>query len=56
MWILAADRDGELPNSPKALKKLCQLDEEPDIDAFVSLGWLTQRRQHGVSGGVKGAP
>ena len=49
IWILAADKDGEIPASPKILKKLCLLDTEPDIDAFVAGGWLSQRRQRGVT-------
>ena len=40
IWLLAADRDGEIPNSPKMIKTLCCLEHEPDLNAFVAIGIL----------------
>lgn len=52
IWILAADRNGELPNSPALIAKLCFMDTEPDLNLYVQLGFLehddtttTTRRQ-----------
>ena len=57
MWLLAADHDGVIPASPRIIQKLCHLDSEPDLQLFVSLGFLdgcgqidanvtSTRRQH----------
>ena len=40
MWVLAADKQGELPDDPKLIKKMCMLDEEPDIKKFIDLQLL----------------
>lgn len=42
IWIIAADNNGEVPANPKTLKKICQLDEEPNIENLVSLGLLAE--------------
>lgn len=41
MWILAADDDGAIPADAKVLRKLCQLDDLPDIKKFIDLQWLS---------------
>lgn len=41
IWILAADRDGQVPNDAFLLKKICMLDTEPSLDKFIELGLLT---------------
>ena len=41
LWIVAADNNGKIPNEPMVLKKICQLDEEPNISKFKDLGFLT---------------
>lgn len=41
LWIAAADTDGELPDSPAVLRKICQLDQEPNISKFIELGLVT---------------
>lgn len=52
MWILAADRDGELPADARLVAKLCYMDETPDLQLFISLGFLegdvtvTSQRRH----------
>ena len=40
IWILAADRDGEIPEDPAVVQKLCYLDSKPDLLNFVELGFL----------------
>jgi len=40
MWLLAADRNGVIPASPKLIQKLCYLESEPDLQAFISLGFI----------------
>lgn len=40
MWLLAADRNGLITSRAATIKKLCQLDSEPDIKKFISLGFL----------------
>jgi len=53
MWILAADNNGQIPDNPTLIKKLCYLEETPDLDFFVNQGLLDRdanvtptRRQH----------
>lgn len=40
MWLLAADRDGVIPASPELIQKLCFLDSEPDLQVFMSHGFI----------------
>lgn len=40
IWLLAADRDGEIPDCPILLRKLCFLDSEPDLQLLTSMGFL----------------
>jgi len=40
IWIAAADNGGELPADPIVIKKVCQLDSEPDIEKLVELQLL----------------
>ena len=40
MWIVASNKDGELPGNPSLLKKICLLDDEPNIVRFLDLGFL----------------
>lgn len=40
MWILAADKSGEIPDDPKFIQKMCMLDSTPDVHKFVELGFL----------------
>lgn len=41
MWVLAADRDGAIPDDARALQRLLGLDEPPDLPKFKELGFLT---------------
>lgn len=40
LWVAAADNDGFLPDSPAVLRKICQLDQEPNINKFIRLGLM----------------
>ena len=40
LWIAAADTDGVLPDDTKVLRKICQLDDEPNINKFIELGLI----------------
>jgi hypothetical protein len=40
IWIAAADNGGCLPKDPVVIKKICQLDNAPDIENFIRLGLI----------------
>ena len=40
MWMLAADKDGEIPNDPSMIQKLCFLDKIPNINKFIDLSFI----------------
>lgn len=40
IWILAADRDGKIPNDANLIRKMCQLDDQPNIIKFTDLGFI----------------
>jgi len=40
LWIAAADNGGNIPANPRVLKKICLLDEEPNIEKLINLGFL----------------
>lgn len=40
MWIAAADENGELPDDPMVIKKICQLDDIPNLSKFNKLGLI----------------
>ena len=49
-WMVAADRDGLIPNDPNLLQKVCHLDTVPDVKSFIDKGFLdnqmsTERRE-----------
>lgn len=46
LWIVAADKDGTLPtDNPKILRKIAQLDEDPNIQNFIDLGFFAANCQ-----------
>jgi len=49
IWLLAADRDGEIPDEPKVLQKLCMLDSEPNLEVFAKQGFISGWRQGDVN-------
>lgn len=40
IWLLAADHDGVIPASKDVIRKLCFMDDEPDIELFIELGFI----------------
>jgi hypothetical protein len=40
IWLLAADHNGVIPASPSIIKKLCHMDTEPDLNLFISQGFI----------------
>lgn len=48
LWLLAADHDGKIPDDPMTLQKLCFMSKKPDLELFISLGFIDKRRQGGV--------
>ena len=40
IWLLAADSNGEIPDDPRLLQKLCFMDKPPNIEKFINLGFL----------------
>lgn len=45
IWILAADKKGEIPDCAKTIQKMCMLDKEPNINKFIELGFMTSTCQ-----------
>jgi len=49
IWMLAAERNGKVPDDPLMILKLCNLDVKPDLERFLSLQLLekvgTRRRR-----------
>jgi len=41
IWILAADKKGVIPDSPKMIQRMAMLDTKPNINKFIELGFLT---------------
>lgn len=41
IWILAADKKGHIPDSPKMIQRMAMLDKLPNINRFIELGFLT---------------
>lgn len=40
IWILAAERSGQIPTDPRVLRKIAMLDDEPNLKKFKELGFL----------------
>jgi len=40
IWILAADQDGRIPADARLVRKLCYMDDDPNLERFVALGFL----------------
>jgi len=53
--LLAADHDGVIPASPVIIKKLCHMDTEPDIELFVTLGFIEHDASMASGGRQPGA-
>lgn len=48
IWIIAADKGGEIPGDSNIIRKVCLLDEVPNINKFIELGFLTTERKPDV--------
>lgn len=55
MWLLAADREGEIPSDPAAIRKMAGTESDPDVALFQELGFIEKdakvspkRRQRGA--------
>ena len=40
IWLVAADKGGEVPADPAILRKICQLDEPPNVKKFMELDFV----------------
>jgi hypothetical protein len=40
IWLLAADRGGVIPASPEVIRKLCYLDNDPDLNLLIEKGFI----------------
>jgi hypothetical protein len=56
IWLLAADRDGQVPDDAKLIQQLCHMTNKPDLKLFRTKGFLIAdanvtptRRQLGVN-------
>ncbi len=41
IWIVAADKNGEIPSDPTLLMKICMLDKKPNVNKFIELGLMS---------------
>lgn len=40
IWLLAADKSGEVPDSPNLIMRMAMLDSEPNTTKFIELGFM----------------
>ena len=40
LWLLAADKEGKIPQDPKLIQKLCFMTTEPKLNKFIELGFI----------------
>ena len=40
IWMLAADRDGEIPADPVVVQRLCHMSSKPNIEMFIEQGFI----------------
>lgn len=43
LWIVAADNGGCVPGDKRVLRKIAMLDDEPDVEKFIKLGFIEPR-------------
>ena len=41
IWLLAADKDGLIPDSPALIQKLCLLSKPPNLNKFIGLDFVS---------------
>lgn len=42
IWVIAADKGGEIPSDAKILQRVCGLDAAPDLFKFIEIGLLEE--------------
>ena len=47
MWIAAADKKGRIPDDADLIRKICMLDDAPNLSKFIDLGYLVSDGCHG---------
>ena len=40
IWLLAADKGGKVPDSPKTIQRLCYMDKPPNLQLYEKLGFI----------------
>ena len=53
IWLIAADKNGQIPSDPTILRKICQLDEAPNVNKFIELEFM---ESDGSQGGATVTP
>ena len=53
IWILAADKNGVIPDSSKMIQRMAMLDSKPNINKFIELGFLSTTCQPDDNQGIK---
>lgn len=48
IWMLAADKNGHIPSSPELIRKLCFMNDTPNMEMFDKHGFLDGWRQDDV--------
>ena len=56
IWILAADKDGTIPDSPKMIQRMAMLDSKPNLSKFIDLGFMTTTCQPDGNHEIKPCP
>jgi len=56
IWILAADKSGSIPDSPRLIQRMAMLDDPPNINKFIELKFLTPTRQPDDNQAVTACP
>jgi len=46
IWIIAADKKGIIPDDVRIIQKICMLDNAPNVNKFIELGFLTSNGCH----------
>lgn len=50
IWLLAADKDGVVPDSKELIKKLCFMSGTPNLNKFIDLGFIENGRRQNDAG------
>ena len=52
MWMLAADKNGRIPDNPAFIKRVCSLSATPDLQVFVDMGFMSRDAQTASNPGM----